>query len=81
MNEVTRRERFLPWRRAQSPIRPCEHILARGKRYDVANYKNVTIPTNLDVSEAARTQFGAFYAALLDQTVEKNPAAVVTEYS
>ncbi len=57
------------------------HILARGKRYEVANYKNVTIPTNLDVSENARSQFGAFYAALFDQTVEKNPGAVVTEYS
>ena len=57
------------------------HILARGKRYEVANYKNVTIPTNLDVNEEARTQFGAFYAALFDRTVEKNPGAVVTEYS
>jgi hypothetical protein len=57
------------------------HILARGKRYEAANYKNVTIPTNLDVSEDARSQFGAFYAALFDQTVEKNPGAVVTEYS
>jgi hypothetical protein len=57
------------------------HILARGKRYEVANYKNVTIPTNLDVAEAARSQFGAFYAALFDQTVEKNPGAVVTEYA
>ncbi|HRI68532.1 MAG TPA: DUF2330 domain-containing protein, partial [Polyangium sp.] len=57
------------------------HILARGKRYEVANYKNVTIPTNLDVAEEARAQFGAFYAALFDRTVEKNPGAVVTEYS
>jgi hypothetical protein len=57
------------------------HILARGKRYEVANYKNVTIPTNLDVNEEARTQFGAFYAALFDRTVEKNPGAVVTEYA
>jgi len=57
------------------------NLLARGKRYEVANYKNVTIPTNLDVSEDARAQFGAFYAALFDRTVEKNPGAVVTEYS
>ena len=57
------------------------HILARAQRYDVANYKNVTIPTNLDVSEQAREQFGAFYAALFDRTVEENKGAVVTEYS
>jgi MYXO-CTERM domain-containing protein len=57
------------------------HILARNQRYEVANYKNVTIPTNLDVDEQAREQFGAFYAALFDRTVEQSPGAVVTEYS
>jgi hypothetical protein len=49
------------------------HILARGKRYEVANYKNVPIPTNLDVGEITKEQFAAFYAALFDQTLEKNP--------
>ena len=57
------------------------HILAKGKRYEVANYKNVTIPTNLDVNNDVRTRFGEFYAALFDATLEKNPGAVVTEYS
>jgi hypothetical protein len=57
------------------------HILARGQRYELANYKNVTIPTNLDVDEKARDQFGALYAALFDRTIEKNPGAVVTEYA
>jgi hypothetical protein len=57
------------------------HILARGQRYEVANYPNVTIPTNIDVAEAARDQFGAFYAALFDRTLQKKPGAVVTEYA
>jgi hypothetical protein len=57
------------------------HILARGKRYEVANYPNVAIPTNYDVADSARTQFGAFYAALFDKTVAEHPGAVVTEYS
>jgi hypothetical protein len=57
------------------------HILAKGQRYEVANYANVTIPTNLDVAEAARDQFGPFYAALFDRTLERNPRSVVTEYS
>jgi hypothetical protein len=57
------------------------HILARGKRYEVANYPNVTIPTNLDVTSEVRERFGEFYAALLDATLERNPGAVVTEYS
>ncbi|MCE9575328.1 MAG: DUF2330 domain-containing protein [Deltaproteobacteria bacterium] len=56
-------------------------ILAPAQRYELANYKNVTIPTNLDVKPEVRTKFGEFYAALFDRTVEKNPGAVVTEYS
>jgi hypothetical protein len=57
------------------------HILAKQKRYEVSNYPNVTIPTNLDVTEKTRDNFGPFYAALFDRTLEKNPKAVVTEYS
>jgi uncharacterized protein (TIGR03382 family) len=50
-------------------------------RYEVANYPNVTIPTNLTVTDAVRTRFGEFYAALFDHTVAAVPGAVVTEYS
>ncbi len=57
------------------------HILAKQQRYEVSNYPNVTIPTNYDVSENAKGDFGAFYAALFDKTVEKTPKAVVTEYA
>ena len=57
------------------------HILGKGTRYEVANYPNVTIPTNLDVSEAASDKFGNFYTTLFDRTIEKNPKAVVTEYA
>ncbi|MBK9034582.1 MAG: DUF2330 domain-containing protein [Myxococcales bacterium] len=57
------------------------NILAPSQRYQVANYGNVTIPTNLDVKPETKTQFGAFYAALFDRTVEQNPGAVVTEYA
>ncbi len=56
-------------------------ILAPNQRYEVANYGNVTIPTNLDVRDSVRTGFGSFYAALFDRTLEKNPGAVVTEYA
>jgi len=57
------------------------NVLAPGQRYQVANYPNTTIPTNLDVREEARSRFGEFYAALFDRTLEKNPGAVVTEYA
>ena len=56
-------------------------ILAPQQRYEVANYANVTIPTNLDVKDEVRTRFGEFYAALFDRTIEQNPGAVVTEYA
>ena len=57
------------------------NILAPAQRYEVANYKNVTIPTNIDVKDSVKDKFGAFYTALFDATVEKNPGAVVTEYA
>ena len=50
-------------------------------RYEVANYKNVVIPTNFDVKDSVRTRFAEFYAALFDKTLEANPRAVVTEYA
>jgi len=57
------------------------NILSPDKRYEVANYKNVTIPTNIDVTPAVKGQFAEFYAALFDKTIEQNPGAVVTEYA
>ncbi len=63
------------------------HILAPGTRYQVANYPNVTIPTNLDLVDKAKDEFGQFYVSLFDHTISTvppNPAgagAVVTEYA
>ncbi len=51
------------------------------QRYEVANYPNVAIPTNIVVRERVRANFAEFYAALFDQTVGKTKGAVVTEYS
>jgi len=56
-------------------------ILAPDQRYEVSNYKNVTIPTNLDVKDAVRARFGEFYAGLFDSTVKRTPGAVITEYA
>jgi MYXO-CTERM domain-containing protein len=56
-------------------------VLASNQRYEVANYDNVAVPTNIDVSDATRANFGAFYATLFDETVVKHPRAVVTEYA
>jgi hypothetical protein len=51
------------------------------ERYEVANFPNASIPTNLEVADEAREKFGPMYAALFDRTLEKHPGAVVTEYS
>ncbi|MEO8842628.1 MAG: DUF2330 domain-containing protein [Kofleriaceae bacterium] len=57
------------------------NILSKDKRFEVANYKNVFVPTNFDVRSTVKTRFGEFYAALFDKTIEANPGAVVTEYA
>jgi len=57
------------------------NIISRDKRYEVANYPNVFVPTNFDVKNSVKTRFGEFYAALFDRTVETHPGAVVTEYA
>jgi len=56
-------------------------ILAPSQRYEVANYDNVAVPTNVDVSDATRDRFASFYAQLFDETVQRHPRSVVTEYS
>src|SRR6185436_14304017 len=57
------------------------HILARSQRFETSNYKNVAIPTNLDVKDDVRSQFGSFYAKLFDRTLERHPGSAITEYS
>lgn len=57
------------------------HILGKRQRYEVANYKNASIPTNIRVENSVRDSFGSFYDALFERTIEKNPGAVVTEYA
>jgi hypothetical protein len=57
------------------------HVLSRDGRYEAANYANAFIPTNLDVADATRDSFGAFYAALFDATAAASPGAVITEYA
>ena len=56
------------------------HILAPNQRYEMANYNNAFIPTNLRVKDAVRDGFGSFYEALFKE-VSKPPRTVVTEYS
>jgi hypothetical protein len=58
------------------------YVLSPTSRYEVANYPNVFIPTNLEVADEVRNSFGSFYAQLFDETIAKmNGKAIVTEYA
>ncbi len=57
------------------------HVISREGRFEVANYANVSIPTNLRVSDAVRQDFGAFYEGVFRDTVQAHPRTVVTEYA
>jgi hypothetical protein len=58
------------------------YVLSPESRYEVANYKNAFIPTNVEVSDTVKSNFGAFYAELFDETLKReNNRAVVTEYA
>jgi hypothetical protein len=58
------------------------YVLHPRSRFEVSNYANVFIPTNLDVANSARGSFGELYARLFDYTMEQaGGRAVVTEYA
>ena len=57
------------------------YTLGEEQRYEVANRPNVTIPTNIEVINEVRDDFGTFYRTLFAETIAQNPGAAVTEYS
>jgi hypothetical protein len=58
------------------------YVLSPDSRYEVANYPNVFVPTNIEVADAVRKSFGGFYAELFDEAMRRaNQRAVVTEYA
>jgi hypothetical protein len=58
------------------------YVLHPTSRFEVANYPNVFIPTNLDLDPSMRDSFGRFYTTLFDHTLDRmNGRAVVTEYA
>jgi len=64
---------------AKGPQDLIVHVLAPGQRYDVANYDNAFVPTNLRVTPEVEGRFGGFYEALFTEVAK--PRTVVTEYS
>ena len=56
------------------------HVIAK-QRYELANRPNVLVPTNLDLTPAVQSEFGGFYAELMERTFAKNPNAAITEFA
>ena len=58
------------------------YVINPESRFEVANYRNAFIPSNLEVGDGVRDNFPAFYAELFDATVERmGRKVVVTEYA
>ena len=58
------------------------YVMHPSSRFEVANYTNVFIPTNLEVGDGVRAAFPAFYAELFDAIIERSgKRAVVSEYA
>jgi hypothetical protein len=58
------------------------YVIHPQSRFEVANYANTFVPTNLQVADGVRNNFPAFYAELFDATVEKmGRRVIVTEYA
>ena len=58
------------------------YVLHPTARFEVANYTNVFIPTNVEVLDKVKDSFGAFYVSLFDAALAKvGGKGVVTEYA
>ena len=57
------------------------YTLGKNQRYELANYPNTTIPTNIEVVDDVRNDFPGFYRSLFERTVKENPGAAITEYA
>jgi hypothetical protein len=58
------------------------YIVHPTSRFEVANYANAFVPTNLEVADGVRQNFAGFYAELFDAAVEKmGRKVVITEYA
>ena len=58
------------------------YIVSPNQRYEAANYRNVFIPTNLEVLNKVRDNFAGFYIRLFEKLLERYQGkAIVTEYA
>ena len=56
------------------------YVLHPTQRFQVRNYANVLLPTNIEVDPAAAERLGTLYNALFDAQIARTPNSVVTEF-
>ena len=56
------------------------HIIAKS-RFELANRKNVFVPSNVQLKPSVQTEFGGFYAELLGRTFKASQGAAITEFA
>lgn len=56
------------------------YVLHPTARFQVSNYDNVFLPSNVEVSPAAAEQLAVLYNALFDAQLRRNPRSAVTEF-
>jgi hypothetical protein len=67
---------------ANGPQDLIVYALSRKGRIEAANYRNVKLPTGMDVPLYVKDEFGKFYKAMFDRAVEReNMRAVFVEYA
>jgi len=57
------------------------YTIGGNQRYELGNYPNALIPTNINVKAQVKEDFPAYYEKLFSRTLAENPSAVITEYA
>ena len=55
------------------------HVLSPDGAFEAINYPTVMIPSRVRVTESVKDDFGAFYEALFQKTLDRHPRAAVIE--
>jgi hypothetical protein len=67
---------------ANGPQDLIVYALTRSSRVEMANYRTVKLPSDVDVPLFVKQDFGAFYKAMFDRVADRyNMRAVVVEYA
>jgi hypothetical protein len=67
---------------ANGPQDAIIYAITKTGRVEATNYRTVKLPSDVNIPEYVRGEFGPFYKAMFQRTVDKNDKkAVITEYA